>query len=99
LLQQRRRIVDFGAKHRLVMAGNWADWANDGLLLTYGPNPAVAMGLVAGYLDAILKGAAPADLPMSRPTRFELVINMNTARVLGITLPNSILAQADTVID
>jgi putative ABC transport system substrate-binding protein len=57
------------------------------------------MGLVAGYIDAVLKGAVPADLPMSRPTHFELVVNIDTAKLLGITLPNSILAQADTVID
>ncbi|MEA2863868.1 MAG: hypothetical protein QOC84_1824 [Bradyrhizobium sp.] len=81
------------------MAGNWSDWANNGLLLTYGPNPADAMRHIAYYIDKILRGARPADLPVERPTRFELTVNLNTAKLLGIKLPNSILARADQVIE
>ena len=99
LLQQRRQIAEFGAKNRIVMAGNWRDWTKDGLLLTYGPNPTEAMRRIAVYVDKILKGVRPADLPMERPTRFELVINMKIAKALGIKFPNSILARADEVIE
>lgn len=99
LLQQRRQIVEFGASNRIIMAGNWRDWANDGLLLTFGPNPAVAMELIAGYVDKILKGVRPSDLPFERPTRFELVLNMKTAKALNIEIPPTLLARADEVIE
>ncbi|HEV7635665.1 MAG TPA: ABC transporter substrate-binding protein [Bradyrhizobium sp.] len=99
LLQQRQQIVSFGSRSRIIMAGNWSDWANNGLLLTYGPNPADAMRHIAYYIDKILRGARPADLPVERPTRFELTVNLNTAKLLGIKLPNSILARADQVIE
>jgi putative tryptophan/tyrosine transport system substrate-binding protein len=96
---QRQKIVEFGTKNRIIMAGNWSDWAKDGMLLTYGPNPADAMRRVPFYVDKIIKGARPADLPMERPTRFELIINQKTAMTLGIKFPDAILARADGVID
>jgi putative ABC transport system substrate-binding protein len=99
LLQQRRQIAEFGAKNRIIMAGNWGDWTKDGLLLTYGPNAAEAMRRIAAYVDKILKGVRPADLPIERPTRFELVINMKAAKALGIKLPSSILTRADQLIE
>ena len=99
LLQQRRAIAEFGAKNRIIMAGNWGDWAKDGVMLSYGPNPADAMRRIAVYVDKILKGARPADLPIERPTRFELVINVQTANGLGIKFANSLLARADEVIE
>jgi putative tryptophan/tyrosine transport system substrate-binding protein len=99
LLQQRQRIVGFGVKNRIIMAGNWADWAKDGLLLTYGPSPADAMRRIAYYIDKVIKGAHPADLPMERPTRFELTINQGTATTLGIKFPNAMLARADGVVE
>jgi putative tryptophan/tyrosine transport system substrate-binding protein len=99
LLQQRRQIVEFGTKNRLIMAGNWAAWAEDGLLLTYGPNASEMMGRIAGYVDKVLKGARPADLPMERPTRFELTLNLKAAKALGIEPPNVIVAQADRLIE
>jgi putative ABC transport system substrate-binding protein len=99
LNQQQRQIVDFGTRHRIVLAGNWSNWAKEGLLLTYGPNLADALRRIAFYIDRILKGVRPADLPMERPTRFELTINQKTATTLGIKFPNTILARADVVID
>jgi putative ABC transport system substrate-binding protein len=99
LLQQRQKIIEFGAKNRIIMAGNWADWAKDGLLLTYGPNPADAMQRIAYYVDKVIKGVRPADLPMERPTRFELTINQKTAAALGIKFPSAILARADGVVE
>jgi len=95
LFQQRKQIAEFVAKSGIIAAGGWGDWTKDGLLLTYGPNPADAMRRVSGYIDKILKGARPADLPFERPTRFELVVNVNAAKTLGLTLPGSILARAD----
>ena len=99
LVQQRQKIVEFGAKNRIIMAGNWSDWAKDGLLLTYGPNPADAMRRIAYYVDKVIRGVRPADLPMERPTRFELTINQKTAATLGIKFPSAILARADGVVE
>ena len=99
LLQQRQEIVEFGTKNRLVMAGNWEEWAKDGLLLTYGPSTSDLLRRVAGYIDKCLKGARPADLPMERPTRFELALNLKVARALGFTIPAPLLARADLVIE
>jgi putative tryptophan/tyrosine transport system substrate-binding protein len=97
LLQRRKMIAEFGAKNRILMAGSWGDW--EGMALTYGPNQAVAARRLAYYVDKILKGARPADLPMERPSRFELVLNQKVAAALGIKFPPSILARADGVID
>ena len=99
LLTQRRKIIEFAAGARIPAVGSWGDWAKDGLLLTYGPNPADAMRRIAVYVDKILKGTQPADLPIERPSRFELVINSGTAQALGVKFPNSILARADEVIE
>lgn len=99
LFQQRRQIAEFVAKNQLPAAGGWGDWAKDGLLLTYGPSQAAALRGVAAYVDKILKGARPADLPMERPTRFELVINLKTAKTLGVKFPDTIQARADGVVE
>jgi putative ABC transport system substrate-binding protein len=99
LLQQRAQIAAFVAKNRIPSAGGWGDWAKDGMLLTYGPSQAVAVRHLADYVDKILKGARPSDLPMERPTRFELVINTKTASTLGIKFPDSIQARADGVVE
>src|SRR5437764_4726506 len=99
LLQRRQLIVEFGTKSRIIMAGNWGDWAKDGLLLTYGPDPADAMRRIAIYVDKILKGTRPADLPIERPTCFKLVINLKTAKALGLTMPHTLVARADELIE
>lgn len=99
LFQQRRQIVEFGPKNGIIMAGSWGDWAKDGVLLTYGPNSADAMRRIAIYVDKILKGVRPADLPVQQPTSFELVINLKTAKAIGLTVPRSLLARADEVIE
>jgi putative ABC transport system substrate-binding protein len=99
LLTQRQKIIEFAINAHIAAVGNWGDWAKDGLLLTYGPNTDDAMRGIATYVDKILKGAQPADLPVERPTRFELVINSGAAQKLGVTFPNSILARADKVIE
>ena len=99
LLQQRKEIAEFVAKNRIIAAGGWGDWTKDGLLLTYGPNPADAMQRIAAHVDKILKGTRPMDIPVERPTRFELVVNMKAAKALGIKVPNSVLVRADRVIE
>ena len=99
LLTQRRKIIEFTTNARVPAVGSWGDWAKDGLLLTYGPNTDDAMRGIATYVDKILKGTRPADLPFERPTRFELVINTRAAQAFGLKFPNSILARADKVIE
>jgi len=96
---QRKRIVDLAAKSRLPAMYNWKTDADAGGLMSYGPSEREVPVLLAVYVDKILKGAQPADLPVEQPTKFELVINMKTAKALGLTIPPSLLGRADQVID
>jgi len=98
LFQQRKEIAEFAATSRIPMAGGWGDWTKDGFLLTYGPSTVDAMRRTSVYIDRILKGASPANLPIERPAKFELVINLKTAKALGITIPKELLLRADEVI-
>jgi putative ABC transport system substrate-binding protein len=93
------RIVEFAAKNRLPLAGGWGGWAKAGGVLSYGPNVNDMTRRTAGFVDKILKGAKPADLPTQQPTVFELVINLKTAEALGLTIPPAILSRADEVIE
>jgi len=96
--RQRSQIGEFAAKNRIIVVGGWGEWMKDGALLTYGPNTAEMMKRVAVYISKIIKGARPSDLPMERPTHFELVINLKTATALGLTLPPTLLSRADQVL-
>ena len=98
MIRERRRILEFAAAQRLPLATGWGAWAEDGALLTYGPNINEIVRRSAGHVDRILKGAKPADLPFEQPTRFELVVNLKTAQALGLTLPQSVVVRADRVI-
>jgi len=90
----RARIVGLAAKARLPAIYQESSWVEGEGLMSYGPDELDMWRRAAGYVDKILKGAKPADLPVEQPTKFELVINMKTARALGITIPRSIMLQA-----
>jgi putative ABC transport system substrate-binding protein len=98
-LAQRERIVDLAAKHRLPGIFGWREFAEAGGLLSYGTNVADMYRRLATYVDKILKGAKPGDLPIEQPTKFEFVINLKTAKALGLTIPPSILSRADRLIE
>jgi putative ABC transport system substrate-binding protein len=96
---ERRRLVDLSAKHRLPAGYPWREGADAGGLISYGPNVADLYRRTAFYVDKILKGATPGDLAVEQPTKFELVINLKTAKALGLTIPQSLLQRADQVIE
>jgi len=93
------RIVDFATRHRLPLAGGWGAWAHAGGLLSYGPNINDMMRRVVAYVDKVLKGAKPADLPIQQPTKFEFVINVKVAKSIGVDVPPILLSRADEVIE
>ena len=95
---QRLRIVEFAAEEKLPAMYEVSQFVDAGGLMSYGPNTDKVVSRAAIYVDKILKGAKPGDLPIEQPERFELVINLKTAKALGITIPQSILLQADRVI-
>ena len=94
----RTTLLKLASKARLPAIYSTREFANEGGLMSYGPNFGDVFRRSAGYVDKILKGARPGDLPIEQPTKFELVINLRTAKVLGVTIPESILLQADEVI-
>jgi len=96
---ERRHLVDLAAKHRLPAGYAWREGADAGDLISYGPSIADLYRRAATYVDKILKGAKPGDLPIEQPTKFELIINLKTAQALGLTIPQSLLRQADQVIE
>ncbi len=98
-VQQRGRIADLLTRHRLPAISLWRSMAEAGLLMAYGPNLPDEFRRAAAYVDKILKGAKPADLPIEQPTKIELVINLKTAKALGLTIPPSLLLRADEVIE
>ena len=93
------RIVEFAKTGRLPLAGGWGAWARAGGLFSFGPNTNDMARRVVEYVDKIIKGAKPADLPIQQPTRFELIINAKAAKTIGIDVPATLLARADEVIE
>jgi ABC-type uncharacterized transport system substrate-binding protein len=96
---ERRRIIGLAQARRWPVVSTVAVWPMEGALLSYGVNNVPNFRRAAWYVDRILKGAEPGDLPIEQPTKFELVVNLKAAKALGITIPQSILLQADRVIE
>jgi putative ABC transport system substrate-binding protein len=97
-LEHKQRIVGLAAKHHVPAIYQFPEFVMDGGLMSYGPSLVERYHRAATYVDRILKGAKPADLPVEQPTKFELVINLKSANALGLTIPPSVLGRADEII-
>jgi putative tryptophan/tyrosine transport system substrate-binding protein len=98
MLGRAQQIAGFAMKERMPCISGWAEFAHAGCLVSYGPNLRDGYHRLAHYADRILKGAHPSSLPVEQPARVDLVVNLKTARALGVTIPNSLLLRADEVI-
>ena len=94
----RARVVELGKQHRIPVASEFGEFAQAGALMSFGPSILDQFRDAAGYVDKLFKGAKPGDLPVEQATRFELVVNLKTAKALGITIPPSVLSRADQLI-
>ena len=93
------RGAQYGQDHRLPVIASWREFVASGALLSYGPSRIFEAKRLAGYVQKVLNGEKPADLPLEQPVKFELVINLKTAKALGLTVPPSLLGRADEVIE
>ena len=95
----RKRVIEFAAMHRIPAMFEFSSVVQDGGLMSYGPGFEDSFQRIANYVDRVLKGAKPGDLPLEQPTRFYLFLNLKTAKAVGIKIPQSILLRADKVIE
>jgi putative ABC transport system substrate-binding protein len=99
VIENRALIINFAMNYKIPVASGWAVMAKSGALFTYGPRLIESYRRPAYFVDRILKGANPAELPIEQPTVLEFVINLNSARTLGINIPQTILARSDEIIE
>ena len=99
MILNRQRIIEAAQRRRLLLASGWGPWAKEGALFSYGPDLDVIVRRAGVYVDKILKGAKPADLPIEQTTKFDLVVNVKTAKTFGLTIPQPLLLRADQVIE
>jgi putative ABC transport system substrate-binding protein len=93
------KIAQYGQERRLPVIASWREFTASGALLSYGPNRIFEAKRLAGYVEKVLKGAKPADLPIEQPVKFELVVNLKAAKAIGLTIPETFLLRADEVIE
>jgi ABC-type uncharacterized transport system substrate-binding protein len=98
IITQQRQVLDFAAKNRLPAIYPTSEFVEAGGLMSYAPNYADLYTRAADYVDKILKGAKPADIPVEQPKKFEFLVNLKTAKQIGLTIPPNVLARADRVI-
>jgi putative ABC transport system substrate-binding protein len=99
IMLQRTRLTEFAKDKKIPVISGWSEFAQSGGLMTYGPNSNKMFRRLAGYVDKIIHGAKPSEIPIEQPTTFELVINRKTVKSIGLTIPPSILSRADEVIE
>ena len=98
-IQYRQRIIEYGMKHRVPIISGWPVFARSGAICSYGPKLSESYRRLAYYVDRVLKGTSPSELPIERPTKFETVVNLKTAKALGLNVPDAIIASADELIE
>ena len=99
MMLERTRLAEFAREKRIPVISGWGEFAQSGGLLTYGPNSKKFFRRLAIYVSKIVAGAKPSEMPIEQPTAFELVINLKTAKSIGLTIPATLLARADEVIE
>ena len=99
MLTNRQRIIEFSTQRRLLLASGFGPWIKEGALLSYGPDTDASTWRAASYVDKILHGTRPDELPIEQPTKFLLLINRTTAKLLGVDIPPALLATADRIIE
>ena len=98
-IQYRQRIIDYGMRHRAPLISGWPIFARSGAICSYGPKLTESISAAGVLRGSRPQGRSPSDLPIERPTKFEMVVNMKTAKTLGLTVPNSIIVSADEIIE
>jgi putative ABC transport system substrate-binding protein len=99
IMLERTRLAEFAKDKRIPVISGWSEFAESGGLLTYGPNSRKFFRHLAVYIQKIVAGAMPSEIPIEQPTTFELVINLKTAKAIGLTIPPTLLGRADAVIE